>query len=182
MKLKSKLGLTALNGVIIFICFLSTIGTTYFIVDSIKNQEITDLKTKYDTEISNLNASISNYANEIDTLTVNLSTANLSIDRYKFIGTWQYVDSTSKISFYPSGKIFDYSGVVVSIDWRIEDGKLVEDRHYYDFMLDFNQGYHIISYYNYSFSENDTALILTLTELPNVLIPNGFTSVLVKQC
>lgn len=50
-------------------------------MDGIKNQEITNLKIKYDTEISNLNASISDYAKEIDNLTVNL-------DRYKFIGTW----------------------------------------------------------------------------------------------
>jgi len=167
--------------VIIIVFFLATIGTTYFIADSIKNQEITNLKTKYDTEISNLNASISDHAKEIDNLTVNISSLNLSIYKYKFIGTWQYVNSsdiTGKISFYPSGKFYNYFGGIWRLDdWRIEDGKLVEDRHYYDPMGP-NPDYHDISYYNYSFSENDTALILTLTQIPNIF---GCTSVLIKQ-
>ncbi|HEY0089861.1 MAG TPA: hypothetical protein VGB37_13515 [Candidatus Lokiarchaeia archaeon] len=67
--------------VIIILFFLATIGTTYVIVDSIKNQEITNLKNKYGTEISNLNATISDNTKEVNNLTVNL-------DRYKIIGTW----------------------------------------------------------------------------------------------
>ena len=167
MKLKSKLGLIALNGVIIVMCFLATIGTTYFVIDSIKNQEITNLKTKYDAEISNLNTSISGHAEEINNLTVNL-------DRYIFIGTWKYVNSSlnNKISFYPSGKSYNYFGEPWWLDdWRIEDGKLII-KHYTGPLVDLC----LSQSYNYSISENDAALILTLTE-----IPTGTTLVLIKQ-
>ena len=61
MKMKPKLRLITLFSAIIILCLLATIGTTYFLVTNIKEQEISELKTQYELDINNLTEYISGF-------------------------------------------------------------------------------------------------------------------------
>jgi hypothetical protein len=169
------------------ICILITVGATYAVVIIVKNEELRTMKTQYtgeidklNTEIVHSNTNVSHASKVIENLTGQVKNLSFTVDRYKLIGTWKNTDSgpynftfPESLTFYPSGKCYDSFFYFLGYPprWGINNSKLsIEHNTPPD--VDFP---YTVSY-NYSFSENATTIILTLTESTK-----GTVSVYTKQ-
>jgi len=76
-------------------------------------------------------------------------------DKNKFIGTWQKQDTSQNLTFFSNGTVPNYIPSVTG-NWEIEDEKLV-------ISISINQvAFNIV--YDFSFSNNDKTLTLTLIQ------------------
>jgi len=76
-------------------------------------------------------------------------------DKNKFIGTWQKQDATQNLTFFSDGTVPNYIPSITG-NWVIKDGNLV-------ISISINQvSFDIV--YDFSFSNNDRILALTLIQ------------------
>ena len=76
-------------------------------------------------------------------------TESLSNEEQRFIGTWQMEEMNTNITFYSNGDVSDFFGDT----FEVKDGKFV--------ILTRFAGGNKQQLYDYSFSDNDTKLVLT---------------------
>jgi hypothetical protein len=121
---------------IVIICIFATFGTTYAVVSAYNDQEIINLKAKYELDIYNLNDTISALKEEI----INL---NNNLEENRFLGQW-LLPAIEYFTFYKN-KTTSTSSHNQRSTYEVRNGYLVIGEN---------------NYYNYTFSENDAFLVL----------------------
>jgi len=131
--------------IIVVLCIIATFGITYIFVNDIKDDEILNLKERYELDIYNLN-------NTIDELNDQLENIPNIYEEEKFLGSWLLPDV--EIVTYHLNRTTTTSLHDQAYDYMVSNGQIY-------FIYEPSERV-IIS--DYDFSENNTMLTLTNPE------------------